>query len=798
MRINRVILTLSCAIIVGTAGSSGATNLSDKAAQMQPGTWAELSTTGFSGSLLENGCIGNILGYSDSAMWDPIARQLRFMGSPHCGGAGGNPYKLIRYDDSSSAWTSCTGNDSSCAASFITDQGHAYEHSALDPGSQTWYRRWYGSARVSKFSFGTNGPWSDLPSMNHGYTQVAGGLAYFPELYGGGGLVFAQGGYGEVHLWNKSQNQWNKVATGLAMGPYHNFAEYNPVHKVVIFGGGNGSSDLYKVNASGAVTKMQNAPIGLGIQQTIITVDPISGDFLVLASGGKFYVYRVTTDTWTLQSGTPPVSSPLTSSLTDIIATPISNYGVTMFLRYNYTSSKVYLYRHSAGSGSTPPPPSPADTTAPVISSVQPTNVSSSSVSVTWTTDEASDTQVEYGLTASYGLLTGLDTVLVTNHARTLTGLTPSTLYHYRTKSKDAAGNLATSGDLTFTTSAQSAPPPSGTTFSQKCAQPGVLNCFAFDSPSELLYTWESPSSCDSALAGKTKYPWYGDRRAGSANTAATTGNAAGACYFPEIDNANRRSGTGSLKFTIPSNSGANSSGWFAEIFKRNPDGSSGYIAPGSPLGAVVYWQFYQYVDSNFLTTPYKCGTDGTETCGGWKQGIFYGNAPNGSSASSIEVTHNNGWLRGVPTMYGQIGQDDYGIQEAIGCSYNFNGQNTYPEPPCKRYKANQWMEFTVRVEVRGTPNAPQSRVQMWVDGQLAIDNSQAKINWGSSDGNGLGQFQLTPYHTRKYSGQAHPVGYTWMDDLIISTQPIPMSNGSTPGGGDTTPPAAPSNLTLN
>ena len=34
----------------------------------------------------------------------------------------------------------------------------------------------------------------------------------------------------------------------------------------------------------------------------------------------------------------------------------------------------------------------------------------------------------------------------------------PSTLYHYRVKSRDAAGNLATSGDFTFTTRA--APPP--------------------------------------------------------------------------------------------------------------------------------------------------------------------------------------------------------------------------------------------------------------------------------------------------------------------------------------------------
>jgi hypothetical protein len=41
---------------------------------------------------------------------------------------------------------------------------------------------------------------------------------------------------------------------------------------------------------------------------------------------------------------------------------------------------------------------------------------------------------------------------MVTTHSVALSGLTGSTLYHYRVKSKDTSGNLATSGDFTFTT----------------------------------------------------------------------------------------------------------------------------------------------------------------------------------------------------------------------------------------------------------------------------------------------------------------------------------------------------------
>ena len=43
---------------------------------------------------------------------------------------------------------------------------------------------------------------------------------------------------------------------------------------------------------------------------------------------------------------------------------------------------------------------------------------------------------------------------MVTSHRRSSPGLTASTTYHYRVKSRDAAGNLSVSTDRTFTTAA--------------------------------------------------------------------------------------------------------------------------------------------------------------------------------------------------------------------------------------------------------------------------------------------------------------------------------------------------------
>ncbi|MDZ7261075.1 MAG: hypothetical protein ONB05_03015, partial [candidate division KSB1 bacterium] len=58
--------------------------------------------------------------------------------------------------------------------------------------------------------------------------------------------------------------------------------------------------------------------------------------------------------------------------------------------------------------------PAGADTTGPVISEVGMSNVASSSATISWRTDEASDSQVEYGLSTSYGSLTPLDGAMVT------------------------------------------------------------------------------------------------------------------------------------------------------------------------------------------------------------------------------------------------------------------------------------------------------------------------------------------------------------------------------------------------
>ena len=92
------------------------------------------------------------------------------------------------------------------------------------------------------------------------------------------------------------------------------------------------------------------------------------------------------------------------------------------------------------------------DSTPAVISNVRTANITATTVSILWDTDTPATSQVEYGLTASYGTKSAYVATLVKPHTINLAGLKEYTLYHYRVISKDDIANTATSSDYTFTT----------------------------------------------------------------------------------------------------------------------------------------------------------------------------------------------------------------------------------------------------------------------------------------------------------------------------------------------------------
>jgi hypothetical protein len=149
---------------------------------------------------------------------------------------------------------------------------------------------------------------------------------------------------------------------------------------------------------------------------------------------------------------------------------------ITLCHKYNnqkvtiYVSPAAYLAHLGHGdklgacSGTTTPPPPPppptGDTTAPAISNVQATGIGLFGATLTWATNEPATSQVEYGNTTPYGLMTSPTSVYVTSHSVTISGLASSSTVNYRVISKDFAGNTASSSNGVFTTTSPDNTPP--------------------------------------------------------------------------------------------------------------------------------------------------------------------------------------------------------------------------------------------------------------------------------------------------------------------------------------------------
>ncbi len=95
-------------------------------------------------------------------------------------------------------------------------------------------------------------------------------------------------------------------------------------------------------------------------------------------------------------------------------------------------------------------PPLLSDVKVEGSSAIKSTQTVSSQLVITWTTDEAATSQVEFGegTNSAYTQKTQEDANLTFNHLVVIPNLTPSKVYHLRAISKDTAGNASPSVDI--------------------------------------------------------------------------------------------------------------------------------------------------------------------------------------------------------------------------------------------------------------------------------------------------------------------------------------------------------------
>lgn len=92
------------------------------------------------------------------------------------------------------------------------------------------------------------------------------------------------------------------------------------------------------------------------------------------------------------------------------------------------------------------------DEEAPEIESVEISEVSETSVTISWVTDEDSDSLVNYGLQPDYGIVR-IPVADRTSHSMTLDNLEPGRVYYFRVVSADEDGNQGISADYRVQTS---------------------------------------------------------------------------------------------------------------------------------------------------------------------------------------------------------------------------------------------------------------------------------------------------------------------------------------------------------
>jgi hypothetical protein len=307
------------------------TELAKLAATMKPGSWAELKTNGYTPELLGG---HDMLVYSDKAVWDPTSQQVLFVGQDHLK----PPPRFILYSAKANGWKAMPTPPWAEKLKWF----HAYENNAIDAGKGRLFHHSSASQLVHQYDIAKDA-WTTLPQIPQATTGHGTALEYFPEMKG---LIRVYSGI--VHFYSEAKKDWTVLnKEKLPMGPYHNVAAYSAPAKAVLFGGGNSSQDIYRLDANGKITAGKKAPVGFGIGQSITWVDPITGEFLLLHKDGKFFAYNPERDDWRTL---PLVGFPimLKGSSHHVIAAPISTHGVTLLFTSPTRGLKVYLYKHAA------------------------------------------------------------------------------------------------------------------------------------------------------------------------------------------------------------------------------------------------------------------------------------------------------------------------------------------------------------------------------------------------------------------------------------------------------------------
>jgi hypothetical protein len=244
-------------------------------------------------------------------------------------------------------------------------------------------------------------------------------------------------GYGSASALNSTLSTSHSVTlTGLTPGTAYNV-------------------DVVSANSAGATSTSSNLTFTTSATPPVISAVTTSGVTTTSA-----------TITWTTDQATSSLvnygTTPGYGSASMLNSTLSTSHSVTLTgLAPGITYNFDVVAATSAGTSSTSANQTFVTTAQPpVISAVSTSGTTTTSATITWTTDQATSSLVNYGTTMGYGASSTLNSTLTTSHSVTLTGLAPGITYDFDVVSANSAGTSSTSANGTFTTSAGSGGTP--------------------------------------------------------------------------------------------------------------------------------------------------------------------------------------------------------------------------------------------------------------------------------------------------------------------------------------------------
>lgn len=291
--------------------------------------------------------------------------------------------------------------------------------------------------------------------------------------------------------------------------------------------------------------------------------------------------------------------------------------------------------------------------------------------------------------------------------------------------------------------------------FEARCAAPGVLKCIGFDNETADI------------VRGTNLHPdGAGTYRAG-------------------LDTGTKVSGNGSLRFDLPPppHSGANIAGSWSPI-------SNDALGQRFGQNSTFYVQFRQRVTESMLNNTWDSS---------WKTVIFHQDQ---QTCGGVELATANYYSSnlivmytgcGTPHMYttldgsAQTENTPLLLQQGdFPCEYGKTSNDT-----CFYFPPNEWVTFYYKISI-GTWGQRNSMIEAWIvrEGSstyeqfIRVPKMPLTCNAGScstppGSSEGYNNITFTPYMTGlgKDSGRPGVTASTWIDELIVSTQPIAPPN---------------------